>query len=499
MTEQKSSYRQIMKATSLFGGVQVFQILIRIIRSKFIAVLLGPAGMGISGLLTSTTSLISGLTNFGLSTSAVKNVAEANGTGNQKRIATIIIVLRRLVWITGALGMLATIILSPWLSQLTFGNHRYTMAFVWISVTLLFNQLSSGQMVVLQGMRKLQYLARANLSGSILGLIVTVPLYYIWGIDAIVPAIIIFSLISLFLSWYFSGKVKIEHVVVSPVRTFAEGKNMLIMGFVLSLSGLITIGTSYIVRIFISNTGGVDQVGLYNAGFAIINTYVGLIFTAMGTDYYPRLSAVAHSNELCKQTINQQAEIALLILAPIIMVFLVFITWVIILLYSKKFIPIEQMILLAALGMFFKAASWSIGFILLAKGESKIFFLSEFGANIYMLIFNILGYKILGLTGLGVSFLLSYFIVLIQVFLIARLKYTFSFSPAFIRIFLFQLLLAVACFVVVNFIYKPFSFILGTGLIAVSSWYSYKELDKRLEMKSIVINLKNRFYHKSDD
>ena len=45
MTEEQSSYRQIVKATSVFGGVQGFNILISIIRSKVVAVLLGPAGI----------------------------------------------------------------------------------------------------------------------------------------------------------------------------------------------------------------------------------------------------------------------------------------------------------------------------------------------------------------------------------------------------------------------------------------------------------------------
>jgi len=92
---------------------------------------------------------------------------------------------------------------------------------------------------------------------------------------------------------------------------------MLKMGFMLSLSGLISTAASYIVRVFISNTGGVADVGLYSAGFAIISTYVGLVFTAMGTDYYPRLSVVAHDNVEARLLINQQAEVAILILAPI--------------------------------------------------------------------------------------------------------------------------------------------------------------------------------------
>lgn len=333
MAEGQSSYRQIMKATTLFGGVQALNIIISIIRSKFIAILLGPAGMGIAGLLNSTANLIAGITNFGLGTSAVRDVASASSDGNKLRIALVVSVLRRWVWITGALGMLIMLLFSPWLSQITFGNRQYTLAFIWISVSLLFNQLSKGQLVVLQGMRKLQYLAKANLTGSVLGLIVTIPLYYKFGVDGIVPSIILASVVALLLTWYFAKKVDIVPIKVSREKTIAEGKNMLLMGFMISLGGLITLGTSYVMRIFINRTGGIGQVGLYTAGFAIITTYVGLIFSAMGTDYYPRLSAVAYSNDLCKKTINQQAEIALLILAPILMVFLVFIQWVVILFF----------------------------------------------------------------------------------------------------------------------------------------------------------------------
>ena len=495
MSEQKSSYREIMKATSIFGGVQVFTIIISIIRSKFIAVLLGPVGMGIAGLLNSTTSFIGMLTEFGLGTSAVKNIAFANGTGDQKRISTIITVLRRLIWITGALGALVMIILSPWLSQLTFGNHDYTLAFIWISITLLFTQLSKGQFVLLQGMRKLQYLAKASLIGSFFGLVITVPLYYKFGIQGIVPSIIIASLISLLLSWYFAKKIRVVPVKVSLIRTYAEGKDMLIMGFMISLSNIITLGASYVVRIYISNAGGVDQVGLYSAGFAIISTYVGLIFTAMATDFYPRLSAVAHSNELCKETVNQQAEIALLILAPILMVFLVFIQWAIIILYSNKFVAVDMMVHWAALGMLFKAGCWAIGYILLAKGNSKLYFWSELIGNVYMLSLNILGYHYMGLTGLGISFMLGYLLYLIQIFIICKIEYQFSFNVSFIQIFVIQLLMAVSCFIVVHQIQKPYSYFIGIILIVLSTRYSFKELNNRLGLKHVFIDFKNRYFH----
>jgi O-antigen/teichoic acid export membrane protein len=479
-----------MKATSLFGGVQVFNIIISIIRSKFIAVLLGPAGMGIAGLLNSTIGLMKGLTEFGLGMSAVRNIAAANETGNETRIATVVTVMRRLVWITGILGTLATLVLSPWLSQLTFGNHHYTIAFIWLSGTLLFAQLSNGQMVLLQGMRKLNYLAKANVYGSALGLLITIPLYYKLGVDGIVPGIIIASVLSLLLSWFFSRKIVLPSVKVTREVTVEEGKGMLTMGFMISLSGLITLGASYIVRIFINHHGGISDVGLYNAGFAIISTYVGLIFTAMGTDYYPRLSAVAHSNVLCKTTINQQAEIAILIIAPIILVFVVFIRWVVVLLYSYKFVAVNDMILWASLGMLFKAASWAIAFILLAKGASKLFFWNELLVNVYVLGLNIAGYYWMGLTGLGISFLIGYVLYFIQVFIVSKIKYTFAFDKVFIRIFATQLGLAVGCFLVVKLLPTHVAYGVGSGLILVSVWYSWKELDKRMDLRMMVKNFR---------
>ena len=486
MTERQSSYRQIMKATSIFGGVQVFEIIIGIIRSKFIAVLLGPLGMGISGLLTSTIGFVAALTNFGLSTSAVKDISTAYSTGNEKRLAIVAKAFKRWVWVTGLLGSIITASLSPWLSQITFGNRDYTFVFIWISITLLLNQISDGQSVLLRGMRQIRYMAQAGMIGSIIGLFTTIPLYYFYGVKGIVPGIIIISITMLVLTWYYARKLKITPVYVSKARTLAEGKGMLKMGFMISMSGFITLGASYIVRIFISNNGGIEQVGLYNAGFAIINTYVGMVFTAMGTDYYPRLSAVAHSNKESRNVMNQQAEIALLILAPILIIFLVFINWVVILFYSSQFLPVTAMIYWAALGMFFKAASWSIGFIFLAKGASKIFFWNELFANIYLLGLNLLGYYYLGLTGLGLSFLIAYMFYLIQVYLVAKKKFEFSFASAFIKIFSLQLGLALLGFLAVKFLSNPWSYIIGVVLIGVSVWYSIIALEKRLQLVSVI-------------
>jgi len=492
MSEKEHSYRQIVKTTSLFGGVQVYNILIQIIRSKVIALLLGTEGMGIIGLFNGASMFISNLTNFGLGISAVKNISEANATGDARRVSKSIKVLQRLVWYTGLLGTVFTILCSPWISQLTFGTKDYTIAFIWISVSLLFTQLSSGQLALLQGMRKLRYLAKANLAGSSLSLGVTLPLYYFWGFDGIVPGIIGSSIVVMAASWFFSHKVTVQPVTLSASDTLREGKSMLKMGFLISLSGLLTLGASYIIRVYIRKIGGLDDVGLYSAGFAIINSYVGLIFSAMSSDYYPRLSAVAGNTKKCIETVNQQAEIAILILAPILVLFLTFINWGVILLYSRDFVDVNGMLYWTALGMYFKVASWTIGFIFLAKSDSKLFFWNELISNVNMLVLNILGYHFFGLTGLGISFAVAYVLYLIQVYSVSKIKYRFSFGMSFWKLFTIQFILGLAAFLTINYLRQPFTYLIGSALFVISGWISLRELDKRIGIKQVIENFRKK-------
>lgn len=477
---QATSYRSIFKATSLFGGVQVFQILINVVKSKIIAVLLGTAGVGVLGLYQSVTQLIQSLTSLGLSQSAVRDVSEANGTGDLGRISRIIIVLRKLVWITGLLGTFFVIVFSPVLSKTTFGNYDYTIPIVFLSITLLLDQLCSGQKAILQGLRKLKDLAKASVYGSSIGLIVSIPIYYFWGIQGIVPTLILNSATALLLSWYFSKKIKIHKIKITPKEVVCEGRLMLKMGIAMSISSIVSIASAYVLRGYLRMQGGVETVGLFTAGFAIINTYVGLVFTAMSTDFYPRLAAVNHDDNKCREIINQQGEIGALIMAPMLIIAIVFIPQVIILLYSNEFLDACGYVVFAALGMMFRFASVLVAHIFLAKSESKLYIINELAVCIYTLVLNVIGYELYGLKGLGLSFAVSYLLYMIQVYLISKKKYEFHYSKQFMKIFSFQLILVSVTLAIYLFMPSPYCYLLGTLLIIVSGIVSLKGLDKRM-------------------
>ena len=483
---ETASYRSVFKATSLFGGVQMWKILITIVQTKFVALILGPAGMGLKGLYSSATSLIQSLTAMGLSSSAVRDVSQAHGSGDSKRVGYVVAVLRKLVWFTGLLGMLLVIALSPILSKTTFGNHDYTIPFIILSVTLLLAQLTVGQNVLLQGTRRLGYLAKAGIIGSLASLFITVPLYYFFGTKGVVPAMVLESLSLFLLAFYFARKVKVERVGVTVKEALLEGKGMIGLGLVMTYNSMLVLGASYIIRVFITRNGGLADVGLYNAGFAVVNTYVGLVFSAMDTDYYPRLAAVNKDNVKCATTVNQQAEIALLIIGPLMMLFLPLAPVAIIAIYSSKFLPIIGYMQWASLGIVFKALGWAISYQFIAKGDKKVFAINETIANVIGLIFDISGYVLWGITGLGISFFVRKVVYFFMVYAVSYKKYGFKLSGEVYKITTTILVCLVAVFLLVKIWEQWWIYIPACVLIIIICLYAYKELDERMGIKQIV-------------
>lgn len=482
----QSAYRGIFKATSLFGGLQVYQILISVIKSKFVAVLLGPLGVGIQGLYMSALQFIQGLTSMGLSSSAVRNVSEANGTGDMDRVSRVVKTLQRLVWCTGLLGLVIVVVLSTTLSKTSFGDSNHIIGFICLSVTLLIDQICAGQKVVLQGMRRLKQLAKASAIGSTVSLFVSIPLYYLYGVRGIVPTLILNSVTLLLLSWIYARQVSLPKVNLSLKDTINNGTGMLKMGLAMSWSSILVLGSAYILRWFIRAETGTEAVGLYTAGFTIINTYVGMIFTAVGTDYYPRLAAVNADNEKMRTLVNQQGEIAVLILAPLLLICVVFMPLVIKILYTSQFLGASVFVVIAAVGMMFKLGSWLIAYQFIAKGESKLFVINETITNVYFLVLNLIGYKLMGLAGLGLAFSLSYLIYFIQVYIIAKRRYSYSFSIEFLRVMFVQTLLLLLCFALTLLHKQLIIYVIGSMLILVSAFISLKGLNTRMDIAGAI-------------
>ncbi|MGV6829956.1 MAG: O-antigen translocase [bacterium] len=486
MQPSKNSYSQILKATTLFSSVQFLTIVFSIIRTKVAALFIGSVGIGILGIFNVTINLITGISKFGLDVSGVKEIAFAHKNGDSQSVENKIRLLKRLVWFTAILGALVTIIFAKYLSSIAFGNQEYTFSFVWLSLAVIFNQLATARLSILQGKRKLKQLANANVLSSFLSVLIVVPIYYFYRLEGIVAAIILINFALLIPAYYYTRNLGIGNKKQSSIKeTLRDGKPMIILGLSLSVTSILAMLAGYLIQIYITNEGGLSEVGYYNAGFVIMNSYVGLIFTAMSKDYFPRLSSVADKIDQAQNLIGQQALIAVLFLVPIIVLFIVFSELVIKLLYTEEFTVIVGFVSVAILGMLFKAISWSMGYLIIAKGDSKVFIKTSIFFNSLMLIMNVLGYKYYGLIGLGYSFFIYYFIHLVGIYLIVRFRYKVNLSKELLRNFALGFTLCVVTFVINNFEVIPFKQIFNLFLIVVTLVLSVYQINAKVGLLSL--------------
>ncbi len=492
MSEEQQKYRQVFKATSLFGGVKVFQIIISIVKSKVIAVLVGSYGMGILGLFTTSLNLLSEVAGLGLDRSAVKDIALANTEKEPQQANRLINLLNKLLWFTGIIGAIATLLLSPWLSHWVFDSDNFMYGFWWIALALLFKQLATGNLAILQGLRKLKTIAKANLIGSLLSLFIVLPFYYFLGVKAIAPTIAISFIIGFFINWNFVRRLDIPKEKIAIKNAFTEAKPMMRLGVTMSVSSLLVLLSTFVIQLYISNTANLEQVGFYHAGMLIINSYVGVIFNAMATDYYPRLAAVANNIKEIRKTVLQQAHIAILLITPIIVLFLMVEEIAVTLLYSSKFLPIVPFLAWAILGTLFKAVSFSMGYIFIAKGDSKLFLKTAVLFNSILLTLNILGYYWGGIEGLGISFFIYYILHLLLVGTITKARYNFYFHKSFYSVFLICVALCGLTFCI-NYLYEDNFKYIALGLLLLTAiGFSFYKLQKEMDIISKVKDYFNK-------
>lgn len=489
----KSTYKHILKSTSLFGGVQFIQIVSTIARGKIVAIFLGTAGMGISSLLVSSIAILQTIAGLGLSFSAVREISQAQETQDNYKISRTVIIFFKWLLFSAILGALMLIIVAPLLSHFAFGNRDYTWEFVFLSIVVALNTLGAGYQSLLQGTRNLKYLAKSSILGSILSVLTSLPIYYIWGIQGIVPSLIVAALTIFTLNYWFAHKIKLEKVIIGARETVKEGSDMVKLGIVMMLTGLIATLTTFLIIAYIKRNGSLSDVGLYQAGLSITTTSLGLVFTAMGVDYFPRLSAINTDNQKVRTLVNQQSEIMMLIVTPIVIALLITAPVLIRVLLSKEFMPLVTFIRFIAIGTLIQAANHSMGLISFAKGDRKTFLLLQIAGNCLLMFFTIVGYKAAGLNGIAALFILHTIICYFLVYITAYKKYNYWMNRSFNKMFIISLLITFIVCASTMLIPGIIGYIFSVLLLCISIGYSIYKLDSLIGLKEVYYNFINHY------
>ena len=423
-----NSYSQILKASSIIGGAQGIKLLFGMVQIKFAAILIGPVGVGLIANYQAIQGMVGNLAGLGLPSSGVREVAEAVGRGDAAAIGRMVVTLRRVCWLTGLIGALAMAVVSKPLSVWTFGNPDHTLEIRLLALVILFGNIAGGQTALIQGMRRIGDLARLSLIASAAGTLITLVCYWFFGLRGIVPALLLMSAVQLAASWYFARQVPVPAVRMTWLESLGAAGGMVRLGLVFMWNGLIVSLVAYLTRALITQQISLEAVGIFSAAFALSGMLVNFVLSAMGADYYPRLTAVAADHRAVNRLVNEQTEIGLLLAVPGLLATLSLAPWIIQLFYSDAFLPAVELLQWFVLGCLGRVVSWPLGFVMLALGKGRWYFFTETGGNGFHLILIFVGVITLGIEGAAIAFFLLYLFYTVAVLAVAHHLTGFAWS-----------------------------------------------------------------------
>ena len=395
---------KVLKAMGVFSGVQFITLASGLIRTKLVAIWIGAAGVGLFGIYNSAIDLLSTVVLLGIGTSAVRDIA---GHNTPQRIAETSAVLKRWGLFLGLCGCLLMVILSPLLSRRIFHDTKHIIAFAMLGICILANGINAGQVAIMQGTQQLKNLARSTITGVVIGVVVSIPIIYFIRANGI-PLAIVACAISIVVSARMFGDYPEYSERITLKQVWREGRGFVRLGFFMMLSQALTLGATFIFIAWLTSHAGAKNTGFFQAGFTLFNRYVGLVFTALAVEFYPRLAAGGSSRRYLSVITSHELLLVCAILMPLLTLFAAVTPVIVRILYSSEFLSIVPFVTIALCGTVLRAASWCIGFSMIVHGDGRIMLLTEGLSAILYLILNYIGWHIAGLTGLGWAYIIWY-------------------------------------------------------------------------------------------
>jgi len=470
----KKSYKEILKSSSVMGGAAGFVMIFGLFRTKMAALLIGTTGVGLIASFTAVHALASTLSGLGLNSSAVREIAAAAGKNDQQAINRSVCILRRLSILLGITGLLLLIVAARGISNITFGTDEYALDIAALGIAVCFGNLSSANMSILQGLRQVGDMARMQTYSAGIGTLFALPFYYLLGLRGIVPLLIVISIIQYIFSRYFVEKHQITQANLSWNNVFKEGKTMIGLGFTFMWSALLVSLVGYTTIYLINRFESIQMVGVYSAAFALSGIFVGFVLNAMSADYYPRLTALANDQVGMRQLVTQQTEIGILLALPGLLASIIFAPWLVKGLYTNEFIQAVPMLQWFIIGCLGRVISWPMGFVMLALGKDRWFLAAETIFNFVYIAAIAFALGVYGINGIAIAFCAIYVAHTMAMYIVCKKLIGFNANADYKKLAFGATVLLGSGLLITRVLDETTVIVLGALLVTASLAYSLR-------------------------
>jgi PST family polysaccharide transporter len=407
----------LIKTSILTAISTIIKILSGFVINKIMAVYVGPNGIALVGHFRNFISIVTTFSNGAITQGVVKYTAEYQELEKKTKIFSTSIIISLFCSIIIAIFVFA---FRDYLSELILKDKTYSDVFAIFAITIFLFSLNSVFLSILNGQKEIKKYIAVNISSSLFSLFFTSFLVYKWHLHGALYAMVLnqsviffITLVFVIKSHWFRCKYFINWIDKDSFIKLIKFSLMAIT------SAIIVSGSQMIIRDYIGSNLGWNKAGYWQGIFYISEVYLVIVTTSLSVYYLPRLSEIKDKSELKKEIINGYKIIMPIVIFLAFMIFLLK-DFIVLILFSEKFLPMIELFKWQLIGDVIKIASWLLSYLMLAKAMTKLFIISEIIFGSSWVILSIVCIKYFGLIGVTYAFSLNYFFYLIFVLIYFR-------------------------------------------------------------------------------
>lgn len=393
--------------TSLLNAIAVaVKVGCSLVLNKILAIYVGPSGYAAIGQFQNILSVLSNLAGGVMSSGITKGTAEHYD--NPLRQQWIWQTAVRLTVICSLCLAMLLLLLGTWLSQILLKGHDFGSGLVWAALALPAIAANNLLLAIINGKKEVGIYVVANIAGSFISLITIGVLTYFFHLQGAVIALSVSPAMLLLSTGFLVAKrpwFKIQFLIGGINQSVVkELSGFGLMGVTTALASPLTF---IFIRDYLSSVLGADAAGFWQASWKISEIYLMLVTTTLSVYYLPRLAEIKNAKILTHEIF----KVYKFVLPPVILgaiCIYVLRDFIIIHLFSEKFIPIRNLFLWQLGGDIIKIASWILSFILLGRVMMKTFIVTEIIFSLGYYILTKISVFYFGLVGVSIAYAINY-------------------------------------------------------------------------------------------
>ena len=399
-------------STSLYTGIATLvRTISGFVLNKILAIYVGPSGLAFIGQFQSFVGMVLQFASGAINTGVVKYTSEFRSAEEEKKkIFSTALCIGVIASIPVAIILL---IFAVDFSKFFFKTEAFANVFRVFSLTLLLYVLNNLLMSILNGQQEIKRYTLVNIVSSIIGLLLTSFLLYIWGLQGALFAMVTNQSIVFFVTLILvikSSWFRISSFTMGCDKAYL--KKFLRYASMALVSALVVPLSQIFLRDYAAYELGWEKVGYWEAMVRLSNAYLILITSTLSVYYLPKLSELKTSREIRREVLYGYK-----IIIPILLVFAISLfslrDWVIVVLFSTDFLEMRELFVAQLLGDFIKICAWILANIMLAKAMSRLYIISEILFCSTLVILSIWFVRHFGLIGLVYAYSVNYFLYFI--------------------------------------------------------------------------------------